>query len=245
MFRMSKIAKGAALVAASVLFMVGCGSSGTNNDQGVSFRAEGLFGPDSPGENVSTCKVGTSGIQMFLNSTILQNVPQRAGDWIKVENYMAEQFIRTERLECSYWIPGASVAIPDDAFPVSKVIPASPGALPAPGIDLPGGAATVTKAGAGDENVSYWCIWVPVVSADLEQYISNNQNYFPQTPFDMTATCHFVGVTQAGDVVETNDISINVWVDDFYPPSTEGGDPAGGDASSSSSSGELSSSSGT
>ena len=41
-------------------------------------------------------------------------------------------------------------------------------------------------------------------------FLNNNQNSLPEIPFEMAATCFAVGITQAGDVLESNTLNLPI-----------------------------------
>lgn len=192
------------LLAATLLvggtLAAGCGSV-SNNDQGTSFLGIGYFA-DTAGST------GLSGANVLLGSDVSQisgvqgiaggsNVPiQSDGSQFAVvmgvENRLATQFLRVVRIDCSYDIPGASITIPDDSYNVSLVIKATGDALDDPSQPTINGTAGY--------------IQYNILSTDLFSYLNVNRNSLPALPFRMTATCHAVGVSQAGDVFEANEL---------------------------------------
>ena len=196
---------GAALVCGGVL--AGCGST-TNNDQGTSFLATGFFG-DVGGET------GLSGLRVLLVSDIpaisgalgiidldqeddIFVLPADGADvyiFMGLQNRLATQFMRVVRIDCSYDIPGASISIPDDSYNSSFVISAA--GTGTNGSNIQNGNVIEPAEGY----VSF-----TVLSTDLMSYLNVNRASLPALPFRMTATCRAVGVSQSGDVFETNDL---------------------------------------
>ena len=103
-------------------------------------------------------------------------------------NRLTQQFIRVDRIDCSYDVQGADprLQIPVDSFSVGAVVPPTPGNV-----------ATTTAFSEG-------VFGFEVVSPDLFAFLNVNRNLLPELPFRATATCSAVGVTQAGDTLETN-----------------------------------------
>ena len=52
---------------------------------------------------------------------------------------------------------------------------------------------------------STYCVQFPVVGAEINQFIFGNLNSLPDAPFSLIASCRGVGITEAGDALETND----------------------------------------
>lgn len=180
------------VISASLLLAgaVGCGN-GSNNDQGTSFLALGFFA-DGEGE------AGDAGRQVALSSSVGQGFPnssdvpgfsEDAGGFIGLQNRLSSQFIRVDRVDCQHSIAGASIAIPADTTRITTVI--SPSPLPEDD------AARV---------FSTQYVQVSIVSTDILQFLNANIASLPQLPFRMVSTCSAVGVTQAGDVLRTNEV---------------------------------------
>lgn len=51
---------------------------------------------------------------------------------------------------------------------------------------------------------------MPILTPDLFAFLNVNRNYLPELPFRLVATCHAIGISQAGDVFETNPLRITV-----------------------------------
>ena len=171
----------------------GCGEA-SNNDQGTSFTATGFF-TDSTGETGLTGIDVASGIDNPVVTDPQANNVLVEGRYTVIymglENRMTRQFVRVTRIECSYEVEGASIAIPSDSFNSSLVVPAGTSAAAAEGQ-----AATVEPGQA--------FVGFEVLSVDLFSFLNNNIADFPQRPFRLIATCTAVGVTQAGDAIESN-----------------------------------------
>ncbi|MCC6220239.1 MAG: hypothetical protein IT291_03250 [Deltaproteobacteria bacterium] len=180
------------VMAMTVAAALGCGSA-TNNDQGTSFLALGFF-------ETGDGDAGDAGTVVYLNNDVegLQGViplfvpidkdPEEEGlqgGYIGLQNNLSAQFIRSERIDCCYTVPGAdsSLNIPCDSWHFTTVLPASEGEEPA---------------------TSY--SQVEIVSPDIIAYLNVNTNSLPELPYRMVAECTVVGVSQAGDVFETNPV---------------------------------------
>jgi len=140
-----------AAVAAPVLagIVAGCGSSTTNNDQGVTFLALGYFA-DSAGTT------GVSGVNAVLSSDIgasgIQGIPGAVGQqtlvFMGVENRLRNQFIRLTKFDCEYLVPGSSLSIPPDSFAAAGVVTPNPG-IGGPSIDGAGASGNVGFGAGG------------------------------------------------------------------------------------------------
>src|SRR5690606_15827745 len=96
----------ASTVVALAAIGLGCGDS-ARNDQGVSFTFFGWFS-DTDGST------GVASVSMPISSTV--ETPGFANDVVLfagLQNNLVGQFVRTERMFHSYFVPGASTTIPD------------------------------------------------------------------------------------------------------------------------------------
>jgi len=200
-----------ALVATAVLLgavLAGCGGGTTNNDQGTSFLALGYF-DDSTGD------VGRSGVSALLgpDSAIItsdggfQADGNAVGVFIGFQNRLSNQFIRLERIECAYDVPGANPGfrIPNDSHNTAAIISASPSAD-----DRDEDGNPIPLGTDGENSGSRLFYGFPIVSTDIISYLNVNRNSLPELPFSLIATCQGVGVTQAGDVLITNPVQFQV-----------------------------------
>ena len=200
-----------ALVATGILLgavLVGCGSGTTNNDQGTSFLALGYY-------DDSTGTVGRSGIQALLgpDSAVItsdggfQADGNAVGVFIGLQNRLSAQFIRLERIECAYEVPGANPGfrIPNDSHNTAAIISASPSAD-----DRDENQNPIPLGTDGENSGSRLFYGFPIVSSDIISFLNVSRNSLPELPFSLIATCQAVGVTQAGDVLITNPVQFQV-----------------------------------
>lgn len=190
------------LTTLTLAFSLGCGSS-TNNDQGASFLAFGWSNLVDKSPNVSGLEVALapdSPVLATANGLPLDGSRLSVG--MALENRLSTQFIRVVRIDCSYDLQGASISIPDDSLNVSAVLaPTSETGTTESGAN--------TTLGTESGNVAY--IAFPVVSTDIISYLNVNRNSLPELPFRMTAVCKAVGITQAGDTIETNELVLPIY----------------------------------
>lgn len=187
--RKSAVIKGVTLGVLALL-AASCGST-SSNDQGTSVTALGFYGVTvSSGAITATTTPETGKIVeispdsggfagLDLNTVL-------AG--IGVQNRLTTQFFRTVRVDFHYDVPGASTTIPDDSTPMTMLLSAA-------------GDGTSTVDSATAIGV------VQVVSPDVISYLNINRNLLPDLPFRMNVTATVTGVTQAGDVLTTNEIN--------------------------------------
>jgi len=199
---------------------ISCGGQTTNNDQGTSFLAFGYFTPGTENTPLSGLDAilspDTATIVAGSNGSAFQADGGHIIVKMGVQNRLSNQFIRLERIECSYSIPGASTLfnIPDDSFNTAVIISASPvstgdgttdgGTTTAGPLPVPSDGTTSTDSGSAAFAA------FDLVSPDIISYINVNRNQLPELPFRLNTTCHAVGVSQAGDVFVTNELQFQV-----------------------------------
>jgi hypothetical protein len=210
--RIFRITLGSVAALALSISMFGC--TGTNNDQGTSFQALGFFldGSGASGQlgsivflNESSPSRSAEGLSqvstpLFIPSSIGPNGVQ--GGYIGLENMLTSQFIRTVGANCSYSVPGAdaSLTIPSDSWFFTTVLgPAE------------GGEGTGTSSSRG--NVAF--AQIVIVSPDVIQFLSVNQNRLPALPFRMLVECDVTGISQSGNVLTTNPVHFQIIFDEF------------------------------
>ena len=200
MSNLSRVSFVGLFVLALVAGVTACGG-GTNNDQGTSFTALGYFmGGDEEDGDVGTIVYVNEDVP--LNGSIPLFVPVDKnpdedglqGGYLGVENHLKSQYIRVTRIDCDYDLQGAdpSLSLPSDSFNVTSVVAA------AGGDDDQGSGIETT--GESKAFIQFF-----MVSPDVLSYLAVNQNLLPELPYRMTAMCRAVGVTQAGDLIVTND----------------------------------------
>ncbi len=190
-----------------------CGG-GTNNDQGTSFLAYGWYKGTPP--------EGSTGDVINIMSDVAESADGTAGfatAWIGLENRLANQFIRVERIDCSYYVDGSvsGFTIPDDSEFVSSVLGANP---PSAGGSSAFGGNIGTRNGidgdqlfaSGEARPQTTKLEFMIVSQDLVRYLNLNRNSLPPTPYTLSVVCRANGISQAGDVLTTNPLSYPVYI---------------------------------
>lgn len=189
--------------------IAGCGSTGPSNDQGTSFLALGYF------INVDDELVPIGALEGTLNSEnpVISADGQLADGkmdrvLIGTENRLSTQYIRQTRIDCSYEVPGSNLKIPTSSTVSGRIL--SPAVFDdgdnVPTIPQPNPDTTVEEGG----RAQFWFATVNIIPTDIFAFLNNNINSLPQLPFFMNIDCVAVGVTQAGDILETNTVSIPV-----------------------------------
>jgi hypothetical protein len=203
-FRKIHILIAAVVFGAAVI--AGCGGS-SNNDQGMSFQAIGWFQLDEDEEiEPDDRPTGLSGLIVPLATDISAlNVPLPNGVTLEAdglaafgaigfENRMTTQYVLVQRVDCSYTVPGAdpSLVFPNDSHGMGVTLDPTPG---------PDDETTGTVF-----NRVYATI--PVITPEFYAFLNVNRARLPALPFRLFISCRGVGVTQSGDVLETNAVNL-------------------------------------
>ena len=169
----------------------------SNNDQGTSFLALGFFADDSG-------STGASGMVLPLHTDELS--PAAAGGYgllttvnFGIRNRLSKQYIQTSHVECDYRVQQSSLVVPSDSHTFSTIVE--------PGGDL--------------------YPQIEILSPDLYAFLNLNHSSLPELPFRMNITCRMTGVSQAGDVLTTNDVTTLVQFVDLAEAGSSSGGSAG------------------
>lgn len=197
----------------SLASVVGCGST-DNNDQGTVFTALGYFGATSADSAAVDTEKAIGYAFLPLSSPVGLIDGGAQFTWIGVSNNLVTEgtrnpYIRATRINCSYFVPGSTLSIPDEEFATSGIIEGGTGSAggSTEGGDATGGAAqSAAKAiGSGTAYLPF-----PLVSSDIYAYLNNNRTQLPELPFEMVASCNVTGVTRAGETYTTNNVDITI-----------------------------------
>lgn len=213
----AKIIKQVLVGSALLSALIGCGSSGASNDQGVSFTLYGLF-------QENTCTTGLSGAGIPLSTD-----PESNGSGVGVlaslglQNNMA-QGLRTRRIYLSYFVEGATVQPPATSQALGVVL--------APGYDSPDSSLPDGFGGAGSNIKNTSCSEFELIPPEIISYLNLNRDKFPELPYKMSVEVKVSGIGTAGDEYTTNtlDIPIEVVQDNIIAPTPA--DPTGDGTSS-------------
>lgn len=181
-------------VVAALALLGGCGGGG-GNDNGGSVTAIGTYAQapeDLAGTDLPPGQIGSI---IPMGGFSFVNV------FLGVTNNMTKQTWRSQYVELSFDIPGASQNPPDTTTP------------------LPGVAGPVAVQGTVAAIPSRLFGEFSVVPAATMQWIVSNQNLLPALPFTMSVTMRAVGVTSAGNSLRTNALGYAVYfVDEASSP---------------------------
>lgn len=185
----------------------GGGSQGDNN-QGVSFRAIGVF--QETQEQVAPAAdtlpsvdqaVGDAGRIITLGVT--QTIPNDLngdgdldGGFLGIQNLLNQQRINVTGVNVEVFIPGASIPNPVTTDFVPLAVTLGPAIVP-----------------EGDTSTAIAFVQTIFVPADVMAFITQNQTLWPPTPFNMNVVMTITGTADTGVDYDTNTITYSVVVE--------------------------------
>ncbi len=199
------------------LGLVGCGSN--DNDQGISFRAVGIFQGEAQEDQcqvpVVDNAIGDPGISVPLNSSLVDGgYPDSHSPlsfcrgFLQLDNNLGferrdkdgkliEQVgeaINVERIDFEYEIPGARLAIPANSMPTGFRI--NPFFGP--------------ENSFGRPNTIFVQLDGQLVPSTLVQFLRQNQPSLPQLPYVMIIHIRARGRTDSGELLVSNELRYTV-----------------------------------
>jgi hypothetical protein len=201
------------LISNLVLFS-GCGDS-SSNDQGTSFTFFGWYSDSAGTIGAASAAMPIAGVNPenfgFENDLVL---------YAGMQNNLVEQFIRLERIEHSYLVPGGSIDIPNTSVSIPGTL--APSAVSDSGIpidsSLPGGAGSI----GGNGNSGYF--GALILPRSVREFIALNRSNFPEPPFVVVVRSTATGVTSAGHRLNSNSVEFDVIIEPeviIEPPTDE------------------------
>jgi hypothetical protein len=190
------------------LIVAGCGEGG--NDNGISFRAVGVFqGTLQAGVctvPVADEAIADQSIDIPLDSTFLDNgFPTGAfgcRGFIWLENNLDRQAIVVDRFDFEYEIPGARIGMPSHSSSVVvRINPADPDGNP---------ATPPPPSPFGPPNVYIGQPEAQMVPASVILFLRQNRQTLPQLPYPLIVRITTRGRTDAGEQATTNEIRYTI-----------------------------------
>lgn len=195
------------VMVAACIALAGCGGGGGSNDQGVSFRALGVF--QEIQEQVSPAAdtlptvenhPGDSGRIISLSNSLA--VPDDAngdgdldGGFLGMQNDLAQESINVRGVQVEIFIPGAVLANPVLTDFVALAVALGP---------------AVVAEGETATNLAF--VQVLFVQPDIIAFLNQNQTLLPPFPFTMNVVMHLEGTADSGDTFDSNEFTYTVSV---------------------------------
>ena len=187
-----------------LLSLAACGGGGGNNDQGIVFRATGMFrGREQIDQGRITCTIPTvadalvdAAYNLSLSSVIafpdrLEIDANPCGGYIGLQNNLDEQSMNVREISITYEVPGALVPIPPTSVTFGQTI-------------LPATSEQTTQS--GQANLLFGQLEGQIVPRNLLVYLNANANRLPATPYLMNVYLVARGQSDDGTNYETNEI---------------------------------------
>lgn len=195
----------------ALALVAGCGGSGGNNDQGIVFRATGIFrGLESIQPDRITCTEPTTDNAIIDTSFTLSlslpidGFPDRfnpladpCGGYIGLQNNLSNQFINVYEIAIRYEVPGAAVQVPDWSVSFGQTIPPSTFEGDTP---------------SGLPNVIFAELVGQIVPLPILVFLNQNVNRLPATPYVMNVFLVARGQSDQGTNYETNEIGYTITI---------------------------------
>ncbi len=195
----------------ALALVAGCGGSGGNNDQGIVFRATGIFrGLESIQPDRITCTEPTTSNAIIDASFTLSlslpigGFPDRfnpdadpCGGYIGLQNNLTNQSINVYEIAIRYEVPGAAVQIPDWSVSFGQSIPP---------------ATFEGDTPSGQPNLIFAELVGQIVPLPILVFLNQNVNRLPETPYVMNVFIKARGQSDQGTNYETNEIGYTLTI---------------------------------
>lgn len=189
------------------LALASCGGGGGSNDNGVSFRALGVF--QEIQEQVAPAAdtlpnpdnaPGDSGRLISLATTLTvpddqNNDGDLDGGFLGVRNDLAQENVNVTGVTVEIFIPGAVLGNPV----VTDFVPMA--------VSL--GKALVAE-GETATNIAF--VQTLYVQPDVMAFLNQNQTLLPPTPFTMNVVMTITAISDSGDTFDSNEFTYTVSV---------------------------------
>ena len=198
---------GLALTAAASL--VACGDS-TRNNQGTSFTFLGWYQPALDETGVPDPDGEPEPVTALYYS--LDNPQADFSAYAGLQNNLYGEAIRVQRIKYDYEVVGSSIQIPSTQVVINWFL--------GPTVDNSNGAfdqeSSLPGSFQGGEDGEDFApkayVEVPLLPADLKNFLSLNRNRLPQTPFSIVVRSSATGISTAGRQMESNDFDFELFV---------------------------------
>ncbi len=188
------------------LLLGGCGSA--SNDQGVSFTLVGFgaYDIDETTQRVTCLEDEFTNLLTVPLSDGTESTPNTIFSCLVVQHSMPAVTVRTEVVNLSYQIAGASIQPPSTTTRGTIVLPS---AKTSDSAGSTGGTSGTSGTSGGTGTVTNFVskasIPVNIVPPSIREWLSLNRNSLPEAPYSMDIIVSVTGVTSAGDQLTTNE----------------------------------------
>jgi hypothetical protein len=201
------------VLALALALVAGCGGGGGNNDQGIVFRAGGIFRTLT---NITpdriTCTepitvesaISDSAGEISLSSTFVypnrtDPVGDPCGGQMSLVNNLASQSVNVQFVTIEYDVAGAAVQVPTNVVNVGLTVP-------------PPSCEGCTSSGV--DGLSFLLLVGQIVPPVTMTFLNQNVNRLPATPYQMDVFITASGQSDQGTNYTTNTIGYTLTVVD-------------------------------
>jgi hypothetical protein len=200
-------------LAFALALIAGCGGGGGNNDQGIVFRAAGMFRTQT---NITperiTCTEPTTiesaisdssgtvslrGSRWFPDRTDPEGNP--CGGEMALQNSLSTQSINVQFVTMEYEVAGAAVQVPTYTFNAGITVP-------------PPTCEGCTSS--GQDGLVYLALRQQIVPEQIIVFLNQNVNRLPVTPYQMDVYITASGQSDQGTNYESNTLGYTITVVD-------------------------------
>lgn len=196
------------------LALVGCGGSGGNNDQGIVFRATGMFRtqtnitPDritcTEPITVESAISDTTGTISLSTTDFYPNRVDPVGDpcggQMALQNSLTSQAINVQFITVRYEVAGAAVEVPTTVVNT--------------GITISPPTCETCQFSSGQPGLVFVLLNGGIVPQEIVTFLNQNVNRLPATPYTMNVFLTASGQSDQGTNYESNEIGYTLTVVD-------------------------------
>jgi hypothetical protein len=196
------------------LALVGCGGSGGNNDQGIVFRAQGIFRTQT---NITpdritctepiTVEAAISDTSGTISLSTTEFYPDRAdpvgdpcGGQLALQNSLTSQSINVQFVTVEYQVAGAAVQVPTYVLNT--------------GLTIPPPTCETCQVSSGQPGLAFLLLNGGIVPPQIITFLNQNVNRLPATPYQMDVFITASGQSDQGTNYESNQIGYTLTVVD-------------------------------
>jgi hypothetical protein len=200
-------------LACALALIAGCGGGGGNNDQGIVFRATGVYRTQTniTPDNITCTEpptvesaisdtggtVSLSGSRWFPDRGDPEGNP--CGGELGLQNSLQNQSINVQFVTIEYEVPGAAVQVPTYTFNTGITVP-------------PPTCQNCTSS--GQPGVVYLALRQQIVPEEIIVFLNQNVNRLPVTPYQMNVFITAYGQSDQGTNYESNTVGYTITVTD-------------------------------
>ncbi len=182
-----------ALVTLAAALTFGCGSA-SNNDQGVSVTLYQMV----PSSSAVPLSVSTEGV---VSTGALSGT-------YGFQNNLSSQGFRLQRIFLRFFVEASDEQPPETTVAIGAVLGPAGTAEVLPGEDVQDG----TLPDGFNDLPNSALVSAFVIPPEIKSWLNLNRDLLPEPPYSLTIEAFGIGITTAGDQLETNPLSTSVTI---------------------------------